>query len=174
MAHTRLLCHCIVSRAGPGRCLTTIPRRPNRRGEQRQTQRRGFGGAWRGWVRLQLKSVSPSQKRIAEAVHEYRAAKASRTVECQRAADLGLAMSGVAQRNDAVDRVTPPFPTVRTRQRFRGVREAMETMGAGANTAANASAAWVQRRKATVTGHFERRPGRRATMFDARDRRAEP
>ena len=58
-----------------------------------QKQKRGGGGAWRGWMRLKFGSRTCDGDAVRNARLEYRAAKLANAVEFRKAAALGASMT---------------------------------------------------------------------------------
>ena len=102
------------SRAAAARKKT---KRGQRRGQQRRQkgkrqapQRRGWGGAWRAWVRIRCQGVRPRPGLLAELANEYKASKEAQTEEYKVARALGASMTRVMRLRAADGSVKPPLP----------------------------------------------------------------
>lgn len=106
-------------------------RREKKRGRPRQ--RRGFGGAWRAWVRIHCKGERLGAD-MATIAGEYRAAKRMRTADYAEAAGLGASITSCAPLAEFRDTVSP-VPRARNR-RIGALEAALRMLQPGMDSAA--------------------------------------
>ena len=99
-----------------------------RRKAGQHTQRRGWGGAWRAWVRMHSRGLRFRSVRMGDLATGYRAAKRQRSDEYAQAAGLGKSMTSASATRAAANMPLRSIPKEKLR-RIGAMEAAMRGLG---------------------------------------------